>query len=75
MMQKKTRITQFEHIEDAFSSDGLPLPGQKVEVIGSVGGAEHLIPFRCCWTEEGWVIADTRRLLEFNVLRWRPIHH
>ena len=54
-----------------FTINELPRPGEKVEVLGTVGGANHLIPFVCSWTEEGWVVAGTRRLLAFNVVGWR----
>ena len=61
------------HLTDdkEFIFDDLPPIGMKVEVIGYVGSTRHIIPFVCCWTEEGWVIAGTRRKIAFDVSGWR----
>lgn len=57
--------------EPDYIIDDLPPVGMKVEVIGYVGATRHVIPFLCCWTEEGWVVAGSRRKLAFNVAGWR----
>lgn len=57
--------------EPEYITDDLPPIGMKVEVVGYLGGNRHMIPFLCCWTAEGWVVAGSRRKLAFNVAGWR----
>lgn len=69
----RKQIFDGHHLQesDDYITDDLPPIGMKVEVIGYVGASRHLIPFLCCWTEEGWVIAGSKRPLAFNVAGWR----
>ena len=66
-------VVQMHHLDgaDDYITDELPPVGMKVEVIGHVGNTRHEIPFLCCWTEEGWIVAGSRRKLAFNVAGWR----
>ena len=56
---------------ERYVTDDVPPVGMRVEVIGYVGSARHVIPFLCCWTDEGWVVAGSRRKLAFNIAGWR----
>ena len=66
-------VAEERHFQDVdeYITDDLPPIGMKVEVVGYVGSTRHVIPFICCWSEEGWVVAGTRRKLAFNVAGWR----
>ena len=46
------------------------MPGEKVEVLVTVGSVSHVGPFLCSWTEKGWVVSSTRRQLAYNVAGW-----
>ena len=73
LMSQHNETSLHNHSETSidFITDELPPLGEKVEVLGTVGGREHLIPFLCSWTDSGWVISNTKRLLAFDVLGWR----
>ena len=72
LMRKIDHVESHQSVDvDEYITDDLPPAGMKVEVIGYVGKARHVIPFICCWSEEGWLVAGTRRKLAFNVAGWR----
>ena len=71
LMRKASKNFYGDSDEPSYITDDVPPIGMKVEVIGCVGKKRHVIPFLCCWTEEGWVVAGSRRKLAFNVAGWR----
>lgn len=54
-----------------FISDRQPAPDAKVELLCLDHVGTYVLPFRCLWTEEGWVNAATGLRLDADVVGWR----
>ncbi len=61
-------------MKDAFRSfkrQTLPAAGAHVQVLCNYRGRLEVAPFLCGWTDQGWIVAGTRRKLGFDVVGWR----